>query len=73
MNLKKTVLAGMAVVMSFLFVGGDEKEVAEFNKPALYWYQQIANSITHGNLIRQIHIISLLRVSIYVHLLCLPH
>jgi len=51
MNVKKSVLAGMAVVMSFLFVGcGDEKEVAEFNKPALYWYQQIAYSITHGSL-----------------------
>ena len=52
MNLKKSVLVGMAVAMSFLFVGcgGDDDEVAEFNKPALYWYQQIANSISHGNL-----------------------
>ncbi len=51
MNLKKSVLAGVAVAISFLFVGcGDKDEVAEFNKPALYWYQQIANSITSGNL-----------------------
>ena len=39
------------MAVSFLFVGcGDEKEVAEFNKPALYWYQKIASSITSGNL-----------------------
>ncbi len=51
MNLKRSVLVGMAAAISFLFVGcGDEKEVAEFNKPALYWYQKIANSITSGNL-----------------------
>lgn len=51
MNLKKSVLVGMAVAISFLFVGcGDDEEVAEFNKPALYWYQQIANSISNGNL-----------------------
>ena len=51
MNLKKSVLTGMAVAISFLFVGcGEEKEVAEFNKPALYWYQQIANSISNDNL-----------------------
>jgi len=51
MNVKKSVLVGMAAAISFFVVGcGDEKEVAEFNKPALYWYQQIANSIMHGNL-----------------------
>ncbi len=51
MNLKKSVLVCAAIAASFLFVGcGDKDEVAEFNKPALYWYQQIANSITHGNL-----------------------
>lgn len=51
MNLKKSVLVGVAIVTSFLFVGcGDKDEVAEFNKPALYWYQQIANSISNGNL-----------------------
>lgn len=51
MNFKKSVLVSMTMAMSFLFVGcGDKDEVAEFNKPALYWYQQIANSITSGNL-----------------------
>jgi len=51
MDLKKSVLAGMAIAISFLFVGcADDKEVAEFNKPALYWYKQIASSITRGDL-----------------------
>ena len=51
MDLKKSVLVSIALATSFLFVGcGEEKEVGEFNKPALYWYQQIASSITSGNL-----------------------
>ena len=49
MDMKKCVLAGVA--SAFLFVGcSDDKEVAEFNKPALYWYQQIANSAAKGNM-----------------------
>ena len=49
MNFKKIILASMVLV--FLFVGcSDDEEVAEFNKPALYWYQQIANSISKGGL-----------------------
>jgi len=49
LNFKKTVLASMALV--FLLVGcSDDEEVAEFNKPALYWYQQIANSISNSGL-----------------------
>jgi outer membrane protein assembly factor BamD len=49
MNVKKSIL--ISIAMAFLFVGcGEEKEVAEFNKPALYWYQKIAGSITRGNL-----------------------
>ena len=51
MNLKKHVLVSMAMAVSFLVVGcGDKDEVVEFNKPALYWYQKIADSIAHGNL-----------------------
>ena len=50
MDLKKSVLVSTAIAISFLFVGcADDKEVAEFNKPALYWYQQIASSIPRGN------------------------
>ncbi|WP_309498828.1 outer membrane protein assembly factor BamD [Sulfurovum sp.] len=49
MKLMKSVLVSLAMV--FLFVGcADDKEVAEFNKPALYWYQKIADSTTKGNL-----------------------
>jgi len=42
----------MSVAMVLLLVGcsKDEEEVAEFNKPALYWYQQIGNSISAGNM-----------------------
>ena len=51
MNLKKSVLVGMSIAISFLVVGcGDKEEVAEFNKPALYWYQKIANSVARGDM-----------------------
>ena len=49
--MKKRVLVSMAMAVSFLVVGcGDKDEVVEFNKPALYWYQQITKSISSGNL-----------------------
>ena len=49
MGLKKSILAGMA--LAFLFVGcSKDDEVAEFNKPALYWYKKIGSSITQGNM-----------------------
>lgn len=49
MDFKKSILVGIAI--AFLFIGcGEKDEVAEFNKPALYWYQKIADSITSGNL-----------------------
>lgn len=49
--MKKSILLSMALALTFLFVGcADDEEVAEFNKPALYWYKNIANSITRGNL-----------------------
>ncbi len=49
MRLKKSILAAMA--LAFLFVGcSKDDEVAEFNKPALYWYKKIGNSITQGNM-----------------------
>jgi len=49
MNLKKSILISLALV--FLFVGcSDKDEVAEFNKPALYWYKKIGSSITNGNM-----------------------
>ncbi len=49
MNFKKTLFIGFAT--AFLFVGcSNEEEVAEFNKPALYWYQKMADSITRADL-----------------------
>ena len=49
LDLKKSILAGMA--LAFLFVGcGSKDEVVEFNKPALFWYKQIGSSVSNGNL-----------------------
>ena len=50
MNYKKSVLLGL--LAAFLFVGcmGKEDEVTEFNKPALYWYKKIAQSISKNNM-----------------------
>lgn len=49
MNFKKSMLTGIA--LAFLFSAcGNKDEVAEFNKPALYWYKQIGSSISNGNL-----------------------
>jgi outer membrane protein assembly factor BamD len=51
MNFKKSILVSMAA--AFLLAGcfGSSKdEVAEFNKPALYWYKQIGDSISKRNM-----------------------
>ena len=49
MKLKRTVL--VAIALAFLFVGcANKDEVAEFNKPALYWYKKIGKSISNGNM-----------------------
>jgi len=41
----------MGLAAAFLFTGcANDEEVVEFNKPALYWYQKMADSITHGDL-----------------------
>ena len=50
LNWKKSLFAGMAMVFLFAGCAKDDDEVAEFNKPALYWYQQIGNSIASGNM-----------------------
>ncbi len=50
MNLKKCVIL-IGTTFILLFTGCTEKEeIAEFNKPAEYWYQKIGESITRGNL-----------------------
>ena len=48
MNFKKSVL--LAAVLAFLFAGCAKDDVAEFNKPALYWYKKMAKSISDGSL-----------------------
>ena len=51
MNFKKTVLVILSVMITFVFVGcTSDEDVAEFNKPALYWYKKIALSISNNNL-----------------------
>ena len=49
MVLKKSLLAGAAALLLLAGCGSDD-EVTEFNKPALYWYQQIAGSIASSNM-----------------------
>ena len=49
MQFKKSLLLGLAIV--FVLVGcGSDEEVTEFNKPALYWYKRIADSISSQNM-----------------------
>jgi outer membrane protein assembly factor BamD len=50
MNLKKSILVGMA--LTFLFVGcvKSTEDIEEFNKPALYWYKKIGTSISANNM-----------------------
>ncbi|QOR62377.1 outer membrane protein assembly factor BamD [Sulfurovum sp. ST-21] len=49
MQLKKSLLLGLAMVFVLMGCGSDE-EVTEFNKPALYWYKRIADSISSQNM-----------------------
>lgn len=39
-----------AAVLILSGCGGDDKTVEEYNKPAIYWYQKIAQSIADNNL-----------------------
>ncbi|MDQ7084290.1 MAG: outer membrane protein assembly factor BamD [Sulfurovum sp.] len=53
MNFQKNVSIGIGVILSLALLGcagSSEEEVGDFNKPALYWYQEIATNITRGNL-----------------------
>jgi len=49
MQLKKSLLLGLAMVFVLMGCGSDE-EVTEFNKPTLYWYKRIADSISSQNM-----------------------
>jgi outer membrane protein assembly factor BamD len=49
MQFKKSLLFGLALVV--VLVGcGKSNETGEFNKPALYWYKHIAESIGRGSI-----------------------
>lgn len=51
MQFKRNLLFTMIMVSVFVLTGcGKGEETAEFNKPALYWYKQIAQSIGSGNM-----------------------
>jgi outer membrane protein assembly factor BamD len=45
----KTKLS-LIVLGAFLLLTGCSKEVEEYNKPAVYWYGQIIQSVANGNL-----------------------
>ena len=48
--MRKSIL--ISIAMAFLLLGcmGSKDEVTEFNKPALYWYKKIAQSISKNNM-----------------------
>ena len=50
LSYKNSIVFGL--VSAFVFAGcvGSEADVEEFNKPALYWYKQIGESISKNNL-----------------------
>lgn len=49
MGFKKSILISIAI--AFLFAGcANKEESVAFNKPALYWYKQIAKSISNKNM-----------------------
>ena len=48
MNYKLKVIS--ICVASTLFLGGCSKEIEEYNKPAIYWYSKIVESISATNL-----------------------
>lgn len=48
LQMMKTVFIGVFISFFLVGCGSDESTVEEFNKPALYWYQKIAKSISGG-------------------------
>ena len=47
-RIQKRIMTGMAMVLILAGCSSDN-EVEEFNKPALYWYKKIAESITQSH------------------------
>ncbi len=50
MDMKKSILVAMVMAVVLGGCGASKDGVAEFNKPALYWYKKIAASISDGNM-----------------------
>jgi outer membrane protein assembly factor BamD len=48
MNIYKTLL--LTLFSSLIFFSGCSKDLEEYNKPALYWYGKIVESVSDGNL-----------------------
>ena len=48
MQMKTTLL--LWILSSFIFFSGCSKDLEEYNKPAVYWYAKIVESISDGNL-----------------------
>jgi len=50
--MRLTIKLFLSILATLLFVGcaSSTESVEEFNKPALYWYKQIAKSIANGNM-----------------------
>ena len=48
MKIKSKIL--LLSIASLLFFGGCAKELEEYNKPAIYWYSNIVESIADANL-----------------------
>lgn len=50
MSFKIRTLVAITVALLFVGCASSDKNVEEFNKPALYWYKKIAKSIANGNM-----------------------
>ena len=50
MNMTRSMLASMILLLLFVVGCASSEEVEEFNKPALYWYKKIGQSIGNGNM-----------------------
>jgi len=49
---KTLKLSSIMLVTSMLFFSGCSKEIEEYNKPAIYWYSKIVDSVSSSNLER---------------------
>jgi len=47
--MKKTIYIFLTLSIAGMLFSGCSKEVDEYNKPAVYWYGKIINSISNGN------------------------